>query len=97
MIATVVLFSFVWQWNDTYYSNLFLQDLQTLPKAYQTYQMFITNGSAELKLGYNTTDPNVIALLQNAGIFLVMIPLIVVYLFTQRYFVEGIERSGLVG
>ncbi len=97
MIATVVLFSFVWQWNDTYYSNLFLQDLQTLPKAYQTYQMFITGGSAELKLGYNTTDPNVIALLQNAGIFLVMIPLIVVYLFTQRYFVEGIERSGLVG
>lgn len=97
MIATVVLFSFVWQWNDTYYTNLFLQDLQTLPKAYQTYKMFITGGSAELKVGYNTTDPNVVALLLNSGIFLVMVPLIAVYLFTQRYFVEGIERSGLVG
>ena len=97
MIATVILFSLVWQWNDTYYTNLFLQDLETLPKAFSTYQMFVTSGAADLKMGYDTTDPNVIALLNNAGIFLVMVPLIIVYLFTQRYFVEGIERSGIVG
>ena len=97
MIATVILFSLVWQWNDTYYTNLFLQDLETLPKAYQSFQMFVVSGSSDLKVGYDTTDTNVIALLLNSGMFLVMIPLIVVYLFTQRYFVEGIERSGIVG
>lgn len=97
IIATVVLFSFVWQWNDTYYSNMFLQDLETLPKAYQTFRMFVTSGSADLKVGYDTTDPNVVALLQNSGMLLIMLPLIIVYMFTQRYFVEGIERSGLVG
>lgn len=97
MIATVILFSLVWQWNDTFYSNLFLTDLETLPKAFETYRTFVTSGAAELKVGYDTTDPNVIALLNNSGIFLVMVPLIIVYLFTQRYFVEGIERSGIVG
>ena len=28
---------------------------------------------------------------------LIIVPLLIVYLFCQRYLVEGIERSGLVG
>jgi multiple sugar transport system permease protein len=32
-----------------------------------------------------------------ASVLLVILPLLVLYLFTQRYFVESIERTGLIG
>jgi len=32
-----------------------------------------------------------------ASALLVILPLLVLYLFTQRYFVESIERTGLIG
>ena len=37
------------------------------------------------------------SLLVNAGAVYLIVPLILLYLFTQRYFVQSIERSGLVG
>ena len=37
------------------------------------------------------------AAVQNTKGLLIIIPLLIVYLFCQRYLVEGIERSGLVG
>lgn len=95
IIATVFLFSFVWQWNDTYYSNMFLRNLQTLPKAFNFYDNLIRKAGTDA--AYNMNDGNIVSLLQNSGIFLVMVPLMIVYMFTQRYFVEGIERTGIVG
>ena len=47
--------------------------------------------------GETYPDTQVIALLRNAGVFLVMAPLLFFYAVTQRFFVESIERSGLVG
>ena len=37
-----------------------------------------------------------IVLLQ-AGVFLVILPPLVLYAFLQKYFIESIERTGLVG
>ena len=37
------------------------------------------------------------ALLQDAGIVLVIFPLILLYIVAQRFFVQSMERSGLVG
>ncbi|MDF2838231.1 MAG: transporter permease, partial [Paenibacillus sp.] len=31
-----------------------------------------------------------------AASFLIIMPLLVVYLFAQRWFIEGVERTGLV-
>lgn len=36
-------------------------------------------------------------MVQDTGILLAILPLIVLYLFVQRYFVESIERTGIVG
>ena len=35
--------------------------------------------------------------IQNTAGMLIIAPLIVLYLFCQKYLVQGIERSGLVG
>ena len=36
-------------------------------------------------------------LIAYAGTVFLVLPLIVLYAFTQRYFVQSVERSGLVG
>jgi ABC-type glycerol-3-phosphate transport system permease component len=38
-----------------------------------------------------------VSILENTGMLLFIAPLLVLYIFVQRYFVEGIERTGIVG
>lgn len=86
-IVTVVLFSFVWQWNDSYYVSLFLSKVKVLST--QLMDMGMALGK-EPDLVYQS-------MLLNTGVLLLMGPLIILYLFVQRYFVESVERTGIVG
>ena len=42
-------------------------------------------------------NPFFFSMIQNAGGILTMLPLLVLYFFVQRLFVEGVERTGIVG
>lgn len=42
-------------------------------------------------------DPNILELFLDAGIVLIMIPIIIIYIALQKQFIEGVERSGIVG
>lgn len=102
ILVTVMLFSFVWQYNDTYYSNLFLSDVRTLPKAYSLFDSALMgwDGTIEnnsILAQYILDDPKVLALLRNSAMLLILAPLLLVYAVAQRYFIQSIERSGLVG
>lgn len=102
IIVTVMLFSFVWQYNDSYYSNLLLTDVRTLSKAYGLFDAAITgwNGDSsvnDLLSTYVLDDPKVLSLLRNSAMLLILSPLLLVYSFAQRHFIQSIERSGLVG
>ena len=104
IIATVLLFSVVWQWNDTFYSGLFTGNTKMLPQAFDLFNSYLedfTGGRAESVVEnisrYDLTDANVLKLLRNSGVFLIMTPLLAFYAVLHRFFVEGIERSGLVG
>lgn len=89
----VFLFSFVWQWNDEFYSGIFLQGARLLPMALQTMASTIeTMAGIEVKM-----DPYYISLLNNTGALLVVGPPLLLYIFLQRYFVESIARAGIVG
>lgn len=102
ILVTVMLFSFVWQYNDTYYSGLLLSDLRTLPKAYGLFDSAITGWQGDntvnnLLSTYVLDDPKVLSLLRNSAMLLILAPLLLVYGFAQKYFIQSIERSGLVG
>jgi multiple sugar transport system permease protein len=93
-IITVLLFSFVWQWNDSFFtttyltsSNVMSTQLSSLP-----YNLSIVLGNDA-----SAKDPFYLSMVQDTGILLAILPLIIMYLFVQRYFVESIERTGLVG
>lgn len=89
-MITVMLFSFVWQYNDVFFSSLFMNNLNLL-------SIKITTLTPKLSQGLQIRDPNEVSLILNSGILLAIVPLVIIYLFLQKYFMEGIERSGIVG
>ena len=93
--GTVFLFSFIWQWTDTYYTQFFMPNAELLSNALLNIGYQITS------LGTNSTlsaaSPAALSQINNIGCLLVIIPLLVLYAFTQKIFVEGVERSGIVG
>ncbi|MDR7073225.1 carbohydrate ABC transporter permease [Fictibacillus barbaricus] len=89
------LFSFVWYWNETYLASIYFGDaLTTLPLQLQkfvaTYQKMFP---AEMGLGKNQLNEGI----KMAGTVLSILPLLIVYFITQRWFVEGVDRSGITG
>ena len=90
-VITVTVFSMVWQFNDTFYSNLFLVSPDiVISKKISTLQSVIANQDKILNV-------TIQELYLHAGIILVLLPIILIYLLLQRYFIEGVERSGIVG
>ncbi|MBQ9143096.1 MAG: carbohydrate ABC transporter permease [Lachnospiraceae bacterium] len=90
-VITVAVFSIVWQFNDTFYANLFLISSDVvISKKISTLQAEIANQDKILDLPIQE-------LYLDAGIILVILPIILIYVLLQRHFIEGVERSGIVG
>ena len=90
-VITVAIFSMVWQYNDTFYARLFvISDELVISKKISTIEASISNVEKIL-------DPKILELFLDAGIVLVMIPIIIIYVALQKQFIEGVERSGIVG
>jgi len=90
---TVFLFSIVWYWNDFYVSSSFFKDTRTVA-------LQLKNLSASLiKDKFNNQSPGTRAIIVwlEAGCVISITPLLIMYVFLQRYFIEGIERSGITG
>ncbi len=91
---TVFIFSVVWYWNDSYVSGMFFTKSNTIAlqvsNLYNTISAFFNNGT-----------PTGIAsdwlVWIEAGCLLSILPILIMYIFLQKNFVEGVERSGIVG
>lgn len=92
-LLTVSVFSFVWQINDTFFASMFMTRLNLLPVRLMTLASTLggTSGLIEVE------DMVRIPLIVNAGVILSVAPAVLLYFFVQRFFLEGIERSGIVG
>ncbi len=93
-IVTVLLFSFVWQWNDSFYTTTYLTSSQVMSTQLSSLPY---NLAQQVGDGASKADPFYLSMIQDTGILLAILPLIVIYLFVQRYFVESVERTGIVG
>lgn len=83
VLAVLTIFSFMWRWNDYLWPLIVLND----PKKY-TIQLAISNF-----MGQYTVDWNSILAMGIIGI----LPILVIYIVFQRYFVSGMVTSGLKG
>ena len=90
-VITVTVFSIVWQFNDVFYAKLFLiPDNVVISKRIASLQGIIANEDQILSLTLQE-------LYRDAGAILVIVPVVIIYLSLQKYFIEGVERSGIVG
>ncbi|MBB3108796.1 multiple sugar transport system permease protein [Paenibacillus phyllosphaerae] len=103
-MLVVFLFSVVWHWNDLFEPNMYL----LVPEYFNLAQsMAFFNGNANLNVQQAAASVSVASdalgmapTLQNqimAGVMLTIAPILLMYLFTQRYFVESVERTGIAG
>ncbi len=90
-IVTVAVFSMVWQYNDSFYANLF-----GVNSDYQLGVKLSTLAGTLDSLD-KIVNPEFQELYLNAGVVMMVIPILIIYIILQKSFIEGVERSGIVG
>lgn len=82
-LATLAVITFLASWNDFLWPLLILQDrtLQTLPPGLRTLQGAYTSEYGQMM----------------AGAAIAAIPVLIIYIFAQRYIVESVATTGLKG
>ena len=93
-IASCFLFSFVWQWTDLFYTRNFLS-------AYTVYSKELSSIVSKMSKYFatNATETVTVPLgrqmqLIGIGVFICCVPLIILYVFTQRTFVQSLVMTG---
>ncbi len=92
------LFGFVWYWNETqlaraYFGGTHTSLLMGLEAYINTYRALYAQGRVTLESVSETYNLGV----QYAMTLMSILPLIIIYLFVQKGFVEGVDRSGIAG
>ena len=93
-IASCFLFSFVWQWTDLFYTRNFIS-------GYKVYSRELSNITSIMGKYFarNATENITVPLgrqmqLIGIGVFICCVPLIILYAFTQKTFVQSLTMTG---
>ncbi len=95
IITSCFLFAFVWQWTDGFYSKMFLGNtvlvstsLSRIVDSLGAYIQRITGVKTTISIAYANC-------ILATGTLMIILPLIVLYLFAQKQFVESISSTGI--
>lgn len=95
ILTSCFLFAFVWQWTDGFYSKMFLGNtklvstgLARLIDSLGAYIQRLTGVLTTISIAYSNC-------ILATGTLMIIAPLIILYLFAQRAFVESISSSGI--
>ncbi len=80
-VTTMVMFTFIWAWNDYMSPYIFITD----PK-----KQLLSVGMKMFQIN-NSVDYGLVM----AAATLVLAPILIVFIFAQKYFVQGIATSGM--
>lgn len=92
-ILVVFLFSFVWNWNETYITGTLLRgNIELLPSKLNMFNSEFSavataqGGAFKLNKAYKM-----------AATLISISPLLLLYVFVQKQFIQGIENTGITG
>ncbi|MCR4756858.1 MAG: carbohydrate ABC transporter permease [Butyrivibrio sp.] len=95
IITSCFLFAFVWQWTDGFYSKMFLGNtklvstgLARIVDSLGAYIQRINGVKTTISVAYSNC-------ILATGTLMIIVPLIILYLFAQRSFVESISSTGI--
>lgn len=96
---TVGLFSFVWYWNESYLTQMYVQGKGTDSKWSTLVIQLIKFSSSinDLNDTAGSTNVNGGLAVNMSATLLGILPLLLMYFVLQRYFVESIDRTGITG
>ncbi len=94
IVISVLLLSVVWNWNDYYTPAMFIRVKDTIATALAGFQNKLENLH---NMGTGMENIQTANTQIQAACLIAIVPLIILYLFLQKRFSEGIENSGLTG
>lgn len=95
ILTSCFLFSFVWQWTDGFYSKLFLGNTKlvstSLSRIVDSLAAFLQ------RLQGSPVTPTVAKTdcILSTGTLMIIVPVLILYLFAQKGFVESLSSSGI--
>jgi multiple sugar transport system permease protein len=89
---TVFLFSLVWHWNEYYVSNMMFQ-AKNEPLAVVVFRLqdFLRNLGSQNLTFFNDKY------MLNASAILLVLPLVIIFIFAQKHFIESVDKVGVKG
>jgi multiple sugar transport system permease protein len=98
-ILTVFLFCFVWYWNESYLTELYVKGIANTHSFWNNLVIqlkdFDSSFASRATTGGTQTALN--ESVRMAATALTILPLLIMYFFMQRHFVESIDRTGITG
>jgi len=95
IIATMALFYLVTMWNEWFSPMMYLDSKDKWPIALYVRQL--VEGANNTEVGASAEASSVQATLKSASMLLTSIPIICVYPFVQKYFVQGMTIGAVKG
>ena len=97
-IMVCLVLSMVWHWNDYFEPAIYLskQEDFLLPMMLPSLYSMVESGGASLS-GGGMMENIFTEGVSMAATALIILPLLIAYVFLQKQFVQGVERSGLTG
>jgi multiple sugar transport system permease protein len=96
-IATVFLFSFVWNYNESYITSTFVRSaMKLMPLQLSLFDSIFERMSASVP-GAPGGQFRINESFKMAATLITMAPMMIMYIFVQKQFVEGIEKTGITG
>lgn len=95
ILTSCFLFAFVWQWTDGFYSKMFLggtelvsTNLSRIVDSLGAWIQRETGATVTISVAYSNC-------ILATGTLMIIMPLIILYLFAQKGFVESLSSSGI--
>jgi multiple sugar transport system permease protein len=100
MLTSCFLFSFVWQWTDSFYSTFFLNNYGVLARSLggiaERYAQYYARINVAANVGVSNFAPVAETQMMIAtGMLMCLAPLILLYLIAQKAFVESLSQTGI--
>jgi multiple sugar transport system permease protein len=100
MLTSCFLFSFVWQWTDSFYTTLFLKNYKMLSSglgsiAERFSQWWSLTNSVSGAAVASTAPVGYTQAIIATGVLMSLAPLILLYLVAQKAFVESLSQTGI--
>lgn len=95
VMATIALFHGVYQWNDYMVANIYVDNRELYPLQMLLYRIVSENLSPAVATGANVVRNTTSQSLQLATMVVTTVPVVVIYPFLQKYFIQGMTLGGV--